>query len=189
MAGKRTRDPEKTRERILDAAAKLIARGRAAAPGVNAIAARAGVGKPLVYRYFGGADGVIEALAAREAERAKAVLTQPPPEGLPVSREVYGMIRFGRMLASSEALRGLYLMLLGGGLSGKALQKLLALVPGRKSDDREAASRALLLAAIAFVALAKDAVPAWAGAPLDSPRHLARLEAALASMASHILES
>lgn len=183
MAGKRTRNPEKTRERILDAAAELVARGGAAAPGVNAIASRAGVGKPLVYRYFGDASGVVEALAGREAEQAEKLLEAPAPDDLPVSREVYAMLRFGRVVAASGPLKGLYLMLLGGGLSGTAASRLLALVPGRESDDREAASRALLLAAIAFVALAKDAVPAWAGVPLNAPKHLARLEAALIGLA------
>lgn len=59
------RDPETTRRRILDAALELIAEAGFSAFGVNALAARAGADKVLIYRYFGGLDGVIAALAER----------------------------------------------------------------------------------------------------------------------------
>jgi AcrR family transcriptional regulator len=59
------RDPEATRRRILDAALELIAESGFSAFGVNALATRAGADKVLIYRYFGGLDGVIAALAER----------------------------------------------------------------------------------------------------------------------------
>jgi AcrR family transcriptional regulator len=59
------RDPEATRRRILDAALELIAESGFSAFGVNALATRAEADKVLIYRYFGGLDGVIAALAER----------------------------------------------------------------------------------------------------------------------------
>lgn len=51
-----------TEGRILDAARRVIARDGFAALGVNALAAEAGCDKKLIARYFGGIDGVVEAL-------------------------------------------------------------------------------------------------------------------------------
>jgi len=58
-----SRDREATRDRILAAAERLIARDGVAAARVNAIAAEAGVDKVLIYRYFGGRDELLRALA------------------------------------------------------------------------------------------------------------------------------
>lgn len=54
-----------TEAKLVDAVEALLAEGGVAALGVNAIAARAGVEKVLVYRYFGGVEGLVEAWAAR----------------------------------------------------------------------------------------------------------------------------
>jgi TetR/AcrR family transcriptional regulator len=61
----RRRDPERTRERILEAAlAEFAAKGFAGAR-VDQIAASAGVNKQLVSYYFGGKQGLYRALGAR----------------------------------------------------------------------------------------------------------------------------
>jgi TetR/AcrR family transcriptional regulator len=61
----RQRDPERTRERILEAAlAEFAAKGFAGAR-VDQIAAGAGVNKQLVSYYFGGKQGLYRALGAR----------------------------------------------------------------------------------------------------------------------------
>jgi TetR/AcrR family transcriptional regulator len=67
----RQRDAERTRQALLNAAlAEFAAKGRAGAR-VSAIAARAGVNKQLISYYFGGKDGlydaIIEAWHAQEA--------------------------------------------------------------------------------------------------------------------------
>jgi AcrR family transcriptional regulator len=63
-------------ERILDAAAALyLERGRAETT-LSAIAQRAGVSRPSVYKHLGDADEVAHALIGRELERFFARVTQ-----------------------------------------------------------------------------------------------------------------
>jgi len=52
-----------TEAAILAAFEDLLANDGLELVGVNAIAAKAGVGKPLIYRYFGGFDGLVTAWA------------------------------------------------------------------------------------------------------------------------------
>jgi len=60
--GKRLKS-ERTRARIIRACEELIARNGVQGLGVNALAKQTGLGKPLIYRYFGDLDGVIAAWA------------------------------------------------------------------------------------------------------------------------------
>lgn len=55
------RDVERTKSNILKAAGHLLAKKGFRALGVSAIAAEAQVGKPLLYRYFGGLPGLLAA--------------------------------------------------------------------------------------------------------------------------------
>lgn len=64
---KATRDREATEQKFIGAAARVIARDGAAGLGINAIAAEAGADKKLIYRYFGGLDGLLEAMGANTA--------------------------------------------------------------------------------------------------------------------------
>ena len=57
------RDRERTKARIIDAVGGLLARSGFRAVGVNAVAEAAGVDKVLIYRYFGGLAGLLEAVA------------------------------------------------------------------------------------------------------------------------------
>ena len=57
------RDRTTTRARILAAAEQLLTNDGFSALGVNAIAARAGVDKVLIYRYFGGLPQLLSELA------------------------------------------------------------------------------------------------------------------------------
>lgn len=56
------RDREGTERRILDAARAVLADAGPQGFGVNAIARAAGCDKQLIYRYYGGLNGLIEAL-------------------------------------------------------------------------------------------------------------------------------
>jgi AcrR family transcriptional regulator len=58
------KDRFETRATILRSAAELIAAHGVRALGVNVLAEAAGCDKVLIYRYFGGLDGVLEALGA-----------------------------------------------------------------------------------------------------------------------------
>lgn len=60
------RDRARTEEKILAAVGAILAEpGGSRRIGINAIAARSGVDKVLIYRYFGGLDGLLAAFAAK----------------------------------------------------------------------------------------------------------------------------
>lgn len=80
-----SRDRARTEEKILKAVGDILAEpGGSRRIGVNAIAERAGVDKVLIYRYFGGGDGLLAAFAEKsdlwptveDAARERAI-----PEG------------------------------------------------------------------------------------------------------------
>jgi AcrR family transcriptional regulator len=54
------RDAEATRKNILQAVGRVLSRDGFTGLGVNAIAKEAGIGKPLIYRYFGGLAPLLE---------------------------------------------------------------------------------------------------------------------------------
>lgn len=56
---------QRTEEKLVQAVGALLSQGGVAALGVNAVAEHAGVEKVLVYRYFGGLEGLMEAYAER----------------------------------------------------------------------------------------------------------------------------
>lgn len=57
------RDSARTRERILGAVGTVLAREGFSGIGINAIAREAGVGKTLIYRYFGGLPELLRAFS------------------------------------------------------------------------------------------------------------------------------
>jgi len=186
-----------TERRILAAAAGLLARNGVAGLGVNVLAREAGIGKPLIYRYFGGLQGVIAALAADPAlwlgeedllDRLKAT---NPAQG-------YGAF-LGQMLAAyGEALRGSALTreLLrwetqGGAAEGvdldaargEAARQLIADLAHEQTPPDMAdpgALTAVLLAAAQYLSLRGGD---FAGFDLEDPGDRARLDKALARLA------
>lgn len=67
MAGQR--DKESTKKQLIDAGIELLERKGFQALGINAVAQRAQVSKVLIYRYFGGMQGLIRAIAEQLAQR------------------------------------------------------------------------------------------------------------------------
>ncbi len=63
----RKKNREATEQALLDACGHLLLRVGADGIGVNNVVAEAGVGKDLIYRYFGGLPGLIRAWLEREA--------------------------------------------------------------------------------------------------------------------------
>jgi AcrR family transcriptional regulator len=61
--GAMARDSTVTKERIVQAAGRLLARDGYRAMGVNAVAEEAGADKVLIYRYFGGLPGLLGTVA------------------------------------------------------------------------------------------------------------------------------
>ena len=63
----RRKNREATEQTLIDACGYLLLRDGADGIGVNRVVAQAGVGKDLIYRYFGGLPGLIRAWLEREA--------------------------------------------------------------------------------------------------------------------------
>jgi AcrR family transcriptional regulator len=59
------RNRQLTMERILSAMGEMMAERGTRKAGINAVAERAGINKVLIYRYFGGWDGLLEAYVQR----------------------------------------------------------------------------------------------------------------------------
>jgi AcrR family transcriptional regulator len=74
----RQRDAGRTRAAILTAAKDLLAERGFAGWGVNGIARAAGCDKQLIYRYFGGLDGLAEAIGEDVAGWLEAALAAKP---------------------------------------------------------------------------------------------------------------
>lgn len=103
----RTRNRDETRAAILAAAQALLAEEGFSGFGVNALARRSGFDKQLIYRYFGGLDGLVDALgedlAGWVAARLAPALAQDPGPG-------YGDLVEAVLLAYLDALRADSLM-------------------------------------------------------------------------------
>jgi AcrR family transcriptional regulator len=80
----KTRDRDETERTIVKAAMAVLAEGGHQQFGVNAIARRAKCDKQLIYRYFGGIEGLADEigaqLAAELGERLKPLALSAPPE-------------------------------------------------------------------------------------------------------------
>jgi AcrR family transcriptional regulator len=189
----RKRDRGATEERVLDAAAELLARDGAAALGVNALAKEAGCDKQLIYRYFGGLDGVMEALGERVAERLAQALDKHRPVGgsaaevnAALARGLLAAYRadplLGRLKAAEWSSPGRAF----AGFAKARGQVLSAWAAGSRALPEDAppvrdtaALTALLVGAIEAVALSAASTGAMAGVPLKSDADWARIEAGL----------
>ncbi|WP_250655588.1 TetR/AcrR family transcriptional regulator [Alkalimarinus coralli] len=80
MAEKQIKNKEQTKTRILEAVEHILSKDGYRGLGINNVAKQAGVGKALIYRYFGGLEGVIEAYGETDAF-------------WPSAREIRGMSR------------------------------------------------------------------------------------------------
>jgi len=87
---------------IVAAARQVLAEAGFQGFGVNAVARQAGCDKQLIYRYFGGLDGLVEALGADLAARIEAGLSQGGTE--PPS--TYAELAERLILGFLDALRG-----------------------------------------------------------------------------------
>ena len=69
------------REQLLDVTKAIVGEQGFHAVSIEAVAREAGITRPVVYSHFGDLDGVLEALIARESERALGSLAEIlPPE-------------------------------------------------------------------------------------------------------------
>lgn len=116
-----------TRERLLGAAEQLLIKKGFQSMGINAVAARAGIDKVLIYRYFGGFEGLLESLATEREIWPKFTLpehfgdlkpcnnshsappetsnTAAPTDGIPLSRIAADQVLWEILQANVQTLK------------------------------------------------------------------------------------
>ncbi len=193
-----SRDRAATRERILVAVGRLVARDGFSALGVNSVAREAGADKVLIYRYFGGIEGLLEAwgrsvgfggppapgegVAADPGEQAAAAVAgyaravRANPEALEVMRWA---------LVEDNALT----RRLAGLLEEEGLSSLRGVrLPAQAAEALDLpALAAVLSAGLLHLALRAKTAPEWLGVPLRTGEGWGRLERAAAALARGVL--
>lgn len=189
----RTRDRSRTEDAILAAARDVLVDKGFGGWGVNAIARAAGCDKQLIYRYYGGLDGLAEALGtqiAREIEQALAADSPPAVES-------YGELVAALIDAHLRVLRSHPVMqrIIAWELSeantltrafaearSHALMGWLARVKGdfaAPTGIDAPAINAVMIAAVQQMVLSSAAVGGFAGMPLAEPADWERLRGAI----------
>lgn len=191
----RPRDRPATEAAIVAAAERLLLRDGWTSLNVNTLAAEAGVDRKLVYRYFDGLDGVVEALAGRlDLWLGETLATRPP-----VAATTYRAFVRELLLGYLHALKSspLILRLVAWELSQdtpllRQLERARSAVLQRWTAERRpdlplppqgdvVALNVVLLAAVQHLALAAATRGQFAGVTLDDAGWR-RIEAAIDQM-------
>lgn len=204
MAGKkrkatvRSRDREGTQRGILEAALAILAEEGFEAFGINGIARRAGCDKQLIYRYFGGLDGLADAVGEAVAGRFTAALERTTARA---SFASYAAMVEQMMLALLEVyradavLRRIVAWQLGapsplaqrlGAARSRPLQAWAARLRGELTPPAgvdAGATNALLIGAVQQVALGAASQGGFSGMALRSDEDWARMRAAIGALA------
>lgn len=102
----RQRDRTRTAAAILTAARELLAEQGFQGLGVNAVARRAGCDKQLIYRYFGGLDGLVEAIGSDIADWIGEAVNGAVDGAEPVEAADYATLTEQLVVRFLHALRG-----------------------------------------------------------------------------------
>ncbi len=96
------RDRTRTEAAILEASKAVLAENGFQGFGINAVARRAGCDKQLIYRYFGGIEGLVEAIGKELADWIRDEISPVADESKP---KTYGELTEKLLLAFLSALR------------------------------------------------------------------------------------
>lgn len=188
------RDRNATTARILRAASELLAESGFQNFGVNAVARRAGCDKQLIYRYFGGMDGLVDAIGVALAGWVEEKMPENGGSGFLLT---YGDLVERLLLLFMEALRDDPLMkkIIAWEVSenspqvrrlSEARSKALALWIERVRGSMRApkgvdpfAVNALLIGAVQHVVIAAEAAKGFAGVELATEKDWDRIGQAI----------
>jgi AcrR family transcriptional regulator len=194
------RDRGATEERLLAATGRVLARDGFRGLGVNAVAREAGTDKVLVYRYFGGLPGLLEAYA-RSADfwpgEEELLPGGPKLDGDPAAAAAALLARLARGLRKRPATLDVLAWELvepnplaertaeARERSGMAL--LGRLGPELSPGVDLPAVAAVLSAGLTYLALRSRTAPAWLGVPLQDEAGWRRLERAVEALVRALL--
>lgn len=109
--GSRSRDRNRTEQRLITAVLQLIREQGFDAVGINAVAETAGVSKVLIYRYFGDLEGLLQAVAeeigAIDPDLASSVLEAAPPAATPADVLYGATLALHKMVKHDDLVRNL----------------------------------------------------------------------------------
>lgn len=171
------KDREATENALLEAIGGLVAEQGFEKLGVNAVAARAGVSKMLIYRYFGSLDGLIAAYIRKRDFWIGYRPALPEKNCLgPFLKEMFrGQIE---RLRNDVTLRRLYRWELSGNntliaelrsqreATGLWLVEAVSEISGRPRGE-VAALATMISASVSYLALLEESCPAYNGIPLQ----------------------
>lgn len=185
------RDRADTQARLLAAAATVLAEEGFAGFTLAAVAERAGCDRKLVTRYFGGPEGLLDALAGDVGFWVGDAPGDAPPDGPYAARIATLLARYRTRLRADPLLKRVLaheLVEPSPALAaiearrGRAMGEWMEAMRGDARPPAgvdAAAINAVLLAATHYLALREDATGAFAGVDLTAPDGRARIDAAI----------
>lgn len=190
-AGPRRRDRDMTARSLQEAALRILTRDGFAALGPNAIAAEAGCDKKLIYRYFGGLDGLLATLGS-DLSLWLAGPPPAPPESADYRARISALLfAYTAGLRQDAALQRLLAAELVGeaptlrqmdAARGKAFGAWVGQMIGGSAPPAGVdapAVNAVLFAALHYLTLIGGTLGRFAGVEVASPEGKARIDAAL----------
>lgn len=192
-ADDKTRDRARTQDAILAAAREVLVAKGFGGWGVNAIARAAGCDKQLIYRYFGGLDGLAEALGTGIAEELERALSETPDRTFADYAELVASLldAFIRVLRAQPIMQRIIAWELSeptpltssfAAARGRALGGWIARVKGNLAPPPgmdAPATNAVLIAAVQHVVLASRSSGAFAGIALSDETDWTRLRSSI----------
>ncbi|OYW46877.1 MAG: hypothetical protein B7Z08_01585 [Sphingomonadales bacterium 32-68-7] len=189
----RTRDRSRTEDAILRAARRVLIESGFAGWGVNALARAAGCDKQLIYRYFGGLDGLAEALGTEVAHDLEAALSEvrAPPVTSYAGLVAAMLEALLQVLRSHPVMQRIIAAELSEASSltapfaearGRALGAWVAKIKGDFAPPHGVdapAINAVLIAAVQQMVLSSASVGGFAGMPLAEAEDWERLRRTL----------
>jgi AcrR family transcriptional regulator len=188
---------------LISAAKKVLADAGFQGLGVNAVARAAGCDKQLIYRYFGGIEGLVEAIGTELATRLRDGLAPLAAMGRPVSyadmvqRLALGLLQvlrddaLLRKIAAWEVSDGSPLVRSLTLARSKGMMLWMAETRGNQKPppgiDAPAAN-AFVIAAVQHLVLAASAAGAFAGVALHEEKDWERVRTTIKSVVASIYD-